>query len=265
MLTKESLPKFLLEGADDQGTGGGLTGGNAELIEIETVEGPQKVTLDQLKKGFMLESDYRKKTAELGERARQEARRLADEEVADLTAEYEAKVAELEAKVNESASTQEELIYEDPQVKKLSQQITALQQRIEGMQKSEKEKQEQQEFETWFGKQTQALKEQYPYMHEPEVAAIAWMQRGFNKSERERIIEEAAKASHERVLSLHAELTKKDVEAAKLKAKEEAEKKVSQLPSGGGLPAGTVKIPKTFEEARKSAEQRLELAREEGG
>ena len=64
-----------------QGNQGQPAAGTTQPVEVE-VEPGKKVTLDELKKGYMMDADYRRKTAEVAEQRRQleaEKQRLAQE------------------------------------------------------------------------------------------------------------------------------------------------------------------------------------------
>ena len=240
---------WLLEGEPDpDSSGAGST--DDGLIEIETVDGSQKVSLDDLKKGFMRQADYTKKTQELAEQIRAKARALADEETADITAEYEARIAELESKV----PPPEEPEYEDPSVKAIKSEVKELKAELKAIKSAEKQKEERIEYANWLDVGLKKLHEKYPLMQDDVVVAVLAMGGEVSKSERDEKLEQAARMSHDKT---DAMIKSKLEEVSKPKPKS------TNLPPGGGPPSPG-KTPKTFDEALKATLSRVEQAAEGG-
>jgi len=264
MLTKESLPKFRLLEGEGEPTGGGSTKGNEELFEVETAEGKKQVTLSELKKDYaqrtkehMLETDYRKKTGEFNRRVDDEVRKRLDDELVDLSAEYEERIAQLQQMVEEkqaamtAAGEQQSLYADDPAFKQLRTELNELKTQLKQKEEEARKNEEIQEYGKWLEQSFTKLKAEYPHMNESEVVVLLQTKGKPSPSTRDQEIEAFAKESHERFLQRHKELSE---------AEEKEKTKPPTILGTGGLPPAGGKIPKGMKEIEKATLEMVKAA-----
>jgi hypothetical protein len=230
-------------GSGTQNLSGSQSLTDEALVELPTGE---KVTIGQLKKERLMEADYRKKTTELAD----ERRRLQEEKIR-LQAYAEASQARPDAGTEEEELAPEEVL------------VRGLQTAIE----------RQNRLEAIFAKnylesQIDKLKLKYPEADAEDVFRSCW-------SNRNAVIEDEMKRSHEKIATKTIKpekLDAKTIEEIERRGYEKilAQKKAAATGSGGaGSGSGVVnqskEPPKTYEEAGKSLRAELKALRDAGG